>query len=397
MLALQFDQDSQEMNNRKQTVLFITHYPGMYGANLSMCRLIVELRTTHGILPIVLLSSRGEICDFLEQNEIQYYISHFYWWVNAEKGIFQYVLNYRKQVRNWLGANKMVTLISKEKIDLIYSNSITINIGVLLSRKLKCPHIWHIRETLQAYGLKFSIGRFFSKRMLKHGADRYIVISDFLLRNYHDILPLDKVTRIYNGLVTAVETTTLKSRTQMLNIAIVGILSEQKNQMDALQALTILKERGIHSIKFHFIGGNKEAYFREITDYISENRLEDLVVFHGHQPLVAELVNTMDIGLVCARDEAFGRVTIEYMLHGMPVIASKSGANEELIQDGLNGLLYELNNASELAQRIEYLIENPVKRSSMGVYALEYAKRNFSSLQNTELIYAIMEELVTSR
>ena len=381
----------------KYNILFITHYPGMYGANLSMCRLIVELRTTHGIIPIVLLSSRGEICEFLEQNGIRYYVSHFYWWVNADKGIFQQVLNYRKQVRNLLDVPKMAKLIADEKIDLVYSNSVTINIGVLLSRKLKCPHIWHIRETLQAYGLKFSAGTFFAKKMLEHGADRYIVISDFLLNNYKGVLPQNRVTRIYNGLSLDVESKSLKSQTTILNIAIVGILSEQKNQMDALHALTILKTSGIHTIKLHFIGGNKEDYFHKIKKYIVENGLKDNVVFHGHQSQVHEILNSMDIGLVCARDEAFGRVSIEYMLHEIPVIASKSGANEELVQDGQNGLLYELYNARELAQRIEYFIENPLQRATMGVFAKEYAERNFSSGQNTESIYAIIEELVISR
>jgi glycosyltransferase involved in cell wall biosynthesis len=45
----------------------------------------------------------------------------------------------------------------------------------------------------------------------------------------------------------------------------------------------------------------------------------------------------MNIGLMCSRDEAFGRVTIEFMLHKMPVIASNSGANPELVINRING------------------------------------------------------------
>ncbi len=72
----------------------------MYGANQSLCRLIMDLHDNYNIEPIVLLPSRGEICEFLEQNKINYYVSHFYWWVNADKGILQKLLNYRKQFRN---------------------------------------------------------------------------------------------------------------------------------------------------------------------------------------------------------------------------------------------------------------------------------------------------------
>ena len=182
------------------TILFITHYSGMYGANQSMCRLMVELRKKYGIHPVALLSRQGEICEFLNENEIKYYIFHFYWWVNEGKGIFQYLLNWRKQIINQLQVNKIIRLVSAEKIDLVYSNSMTINIGTIISRRLNCPHIWHIRETLQAYNFKFSLPEFIVKKIFDKGADKYIVISDYLAKDYAGLLPVDKIQRIYNGI-----------------------------------------------------------------------------------------------------------------------------------------------------------------------------------------------------
>ncbi len=165
----------------------------------------------------------------------------------------------------------------------------------------------------------------------------------------------------------------------ILNVAIVGIVSEQKNQLDALVALKILRAKGINNVKIHIIGSNKEDYLKQIKIYIDEYGLQNYVILYGHQFNVQETLKNMNIGLVCAHDEAFGRVTIEYMLHRMPVIASKSGANEELVHDGQNGLLYELYNSEELAEKIAFFIKNPLKLETMGVLAQEFAKKNFSS------------------
>lgn len=100
-------------------ILFVTHYSGMYGANQSLCQLILELRKKYNVKPIVLLPSTGEICEFLEQNDIKYFVSHYYWWVNAEKGIYQYLLNWRKQIINLLRVRSFVNLVKNEKIHYI--------------------------------------------------------------------------------------------------------------------------------------------------------------------------------------------------------------------------------------------------------------------------------------
>ncbi len=79
------------------------------------------------------------------------------------------------------------------------------------------------------------------------------------------------------------------------------------------------------------------------------NELSTYILYHGHLKEVNPILNTMNLGLMCSRDEAFGRVTIKYMLNCLPVIASQSGANEELVKDGFNGTLYNLSAAEELA------------------------------------------------
>ncbi|HRT81433.1 MAG TPA: glycosyltransferase family 4 protein [Bacteroidales bacterium] len=376
-------------------ILFITHYPGMYGANQSMCQLIIELRNNYKITPVVLLPSRGDICEFLEQNDIKYFVSHYYWWVNAEKGVYQYFLNWRKQIINLMRVKNLVRLVENEGIDLVYSNSVTINIGAFLSRKLKCPHIWHIRESLDSFHFKLSLGNFISKLFLKTAANKYILISDYLIDAYSKLLPADKIQRIYNGIDFNRINLKPEKRNHFFNMCMVGIISEQKNNMDALRALNILvNNSGFTNLRLHLIGGWKADYLELINTYIDENRLQEYVVFHGHTKDIDNLLSTMDLGLMCSRDEAFGRVTVEYMLHKIPVIASNSGANPELVKDDINGYLYSIYHPEELAGKIFTFIQSPEKCKQMGINAFYYGKSHFSSEQNTKEIYKVIKKMI---
>lgn len=367
----------------------------MYGANKSLCQLMIELKNDYSITPIVLLRSKGDICNYLDDHKIRYIVSHFYWWVYEGSGIKNRLHNIVKLIRNYSRINKIASLIKNEKIDLVYSNSITINIGVFLSKKLHCLHIWHIRESLEQFSLKLSLGSFFSKIFLKQGTEKYISISDFITQSFTKLLPLDKVEKIYNGILIDTDKQKNIEYEGLLNICITGIVGEQKNQLEAIKALKILiKDKGYSNIKLHIFGNSKADYLKVLEDYTISNDLSNSIIFHGHIAHLNDVLNNMHLGLVCARDEAFGRVSVEYMLNHLPIIASRSGANEELVKEGLNGTLYDLYNIEELVEKIELFIKNPKLLQSMGASAYSYALENFNSHKNTKAIYKIISTIL---
>jgi glycosyltransferase involved in cell wall biosynthesis len=367
----------------------------MYGANKSLLQLIIELRRDFGIKPIVLLPRAGEICKEFEKEKIEFQISHFYWWVNNNQGIFQKVLNVRKQIRNQFRVKQIYKLFCYENIDLVYSNSITINMGVFVSKKLHCPHIWHFRESMEQFHFKYSLGERYARKLFHKGTNKFILISDYLIRNYSGYLPANKITRIYNG-INRIELHRKGNQFEgVLKLCMVGVISEQKNQFDILKAIKILvEEYQITNIHLHIIGTAKGDYLEGIQNFIAANHLTRFISFHGHQNNVNELLTKMNLGIMCSRGEAFGRVTIEYMLHRLPVIASNSGANPELIVPGNNGEIYELYNAQDLANKIMTFVNNPDLLEEYGRYAQEFAAENFSSKQNSENIYKTIKEII---
>ncbi len=62
---------------------------------------------------------------------------------------------------------------------------------------------------------------------------------------------------------------------------------------------------------------------------------------------------------MCSKAEGLGRVTVENMLAGLVMIETDSGATPEIIQHNKNGYLHSYGNFNQLADRIEFVWENP--------------------------------------
>lgn len=371
------------------TILFVTHYAGLYGANKSLLTLILLLREKYNVQPKVLLPTNGPMCAQLKDAGIPYKISHYYWWVNDNKGCFQCLLNKRKQVINYFRIPKLFRLFIDERLDLVYTNSLCVNIGYLIAKSMQLPHIWQYRESLEQFSFKMSLSEAYSRKIWNDSITRtHILISDYMMEAYRQYLPHDRMVRIYNGvdLPKGIAERKENKIDGRLKVVCSGILNTQKNQIEILKAQSILRERGVE-IETYFLGSLKDEYYEAIKQFIIEHHLEDMVHLKGYTNDVFGVLREMNLGVVAARNEAFGRVTVEYMLMHMPVVATDSGANPELIEEGKTGMIYPLGDAEKLADRIEEYVKHPDLLQSQGDAAAKVAKWNFSASRNAELIY----------
>lgn len=343
-------------------ILFITHYAELLGANLCFVSIIRQFRDKYHCEPVVLLPKDGPLCDILKEEKIKYYIQPFYWWMMKSNcyDFMHYLDNLNKQRRNYFRIRNFAKSVLKdEHFDLVYSNSVTINVGVILARYFHINHIWHFREDLSQFG--FVVPPVTGFLSFHHrSTKRFITISDFQSKGYEKYIPSRKKVRIYDGvnLPLGISMRIAKKRESSckpINVCCVGAISEQKNQKDVVEAVPILKSRGF-DVKLHLIGPSDEDYEKELLSVIQKTSISDDVVFYGQRRDVFEILSQMDIAVMPSKDEAFGRVTIEYMLMGLPVVASNSGANPELVKEGRNGCLYELHNPESLACCLEKLM-----------------------------------------
>lgn len=378
------------------TILFVTHYSGLYGANKSLLALMGLLKEKYSVNPVVLLPSIGQMCAQLEKVGITYKVSHYYWWVNYNHGVFQWLLNKRKQIVNLTRVGDLCNLFKDDTIDLVYSNSICVNVGFFIAKRLGVPHIWQARESLVQYSL--SLPLFLSKRIWASPVNRkYLLISDYMMTYYKPFLPNERMARVYNGVdlplgVQRIKENCISSR---LKIACVGVLCDQKNQMELLRALSILMKRGVES-EVWLVGAEKKEYADRLHGFVSQSGLDEMVHFTGHMDNVYPILEEMNLGVVTAHDEAFGRTTVEYMLMQMPVIVSDSGANAELVDQGVTGEIYPLGDVEALANAIELYVKRPELLVIKGHAAEHRAIDAYSAGKNAELIFQQIANVIRS-
>jgi glycosyltransferase involved in cell wall biosynthesis len=90
-------------------------------------------------------------------------------------------------------------------------------------------------------------------------------------------------------------------------------------------------------------------------------------------------------------------VVLEAFAYGKPVIAARIGGIPELVKPGYNGLLFEPGNASELREKIRFLLSNPREALRMGENARKTAEKEYSPQVHYRNLMAIYEEVIAKQ
>ena len=371
------------------SIIYVSPHTDQYGAERSMIANIKNIMS-HGIHVLLIIPTNGRIEELLSAAGIDYVIEKFYDVINHENKVrIHYGLG--KQAVNTYKALKIKKLLSERDLTplLVHSNSLTSDFGIILSEMLGVPHIQHIRELGQYdFGMTFDMGiKHFSKTCSK--SKEIICISDAVLDYYKQYLPEEKLIRIYNGVNAGNSNASVRSKKsdEALQLVMVGRLSEEKGQMQAIKAVQQLRD----SINVHLDlwgdGVDKEI----LEQYIAEHNLGDCVCLCGYSKNIS--YEKYHVALMCSKYEAFGRVTVEYMFVGLPVIGSNTGGTKEIVVDGVTGLLYEQGNVEELAERISALYENDDLRCRLAESGVSRAQTEFSEKAYCEKVYEVYKQV----
>ena len=177
-----------------------------------------------------------------------------------------------------------------------------------------------------------------------------------------------------------------------------GNMQRTKGHMTALRAAEFLAKSGNTGFELWIAGGiaatkDSKEYAKEIQEF-AQNNLQGYCRILGRVSDMKKLREQTDVELVCSNREAFGRVTVEAMMAGNPVVGANTGANTELIQDTITGRLYEKGNALDLAGKMQWFIEKKERIEECGKTAFIYSQEQFTSNINTEKIELVYNGMV---
>jgi glycosyltransferase involved in cell wall biosynthesis len=106
------------------------------------------------------------------------------------------------------------------------------------------------------------------------------------------------------------------------------------------------------------------------------------IIFTGLVKNVESLIQLFEIGILITNDHVHGEgisnAIMEYMALGKPVVATDGGGTPEIVLNGQTGFLTKPNNADDVADKISYLLDNPLIAAQMGIRGKEHVRNNFS-------------------
>ena len=180
-------------------------------------------------------------------------------------------------------------------------------------------------------------------------------------------------------------------------IGIASRLSPEKGQEYFLQAAASLKDR-FPNARFLVAGGPLYApahYDDHLKHLACKLGLGSQAIFTGFRGDILNVMAAMDV-LVCAADqEALGRVVLEAMALGKPVIATRAGGPMEIVEHGVTGFLVPPRDAAALAGAISTCLSDLDAARRMGHTGRERAQTLYTIRNNVRQVHRLYDEILT--
>ncbi len=157
-------------------------------------------------------------------------------------------------------------------------------------------------------------------------------------------------------------------------VCIVAALEEHKNHKMFLDAAAEIVKKNIN-VLFMIIGDGSLKNF--LVNYAKEKNIKNNVKFLGYKSNVLEYIRMMDVVALTSRTEAFPVCLLEAMSQAKPIITTRVGGIPEMIQNGENGFLVEVDDYMDLSEKIIRILKNPVLGKKMGETSFEVCKKYF--------------------
>lgn len=181
---------------------------------------------------------------------------------------------------------------------------------------------------------------------------------------------------------------------EKFDVIFVGYCGPVKEVDVLIRAIGLCKDLPIF---LHIIGDSQVdmEYFEKLKYLIKQSGIEEKVTFCGwiEKKDLPQMYKMADILVSPGSREGYGRVLIEAMHFGLPVIGADGGATRELIQNGVNGFLFKPGNPEDLKDKIIMLFQNEGMRIAMGAEAKKRGTfANFSNNIGKQFYHILKSE-----
>lgn len=170
---------------------------------------------------------------------------------------------------------------------------------------------------------------------------------------------------------------------QSKTVLFVGRLCPSKN-LNLWYEVATRVLRNIPKVTFIIVGDGPEEFL--FKSRVLAAGLQDHFIFSGNQAheVLPFFYASADLFLLTSHYEGFGRVVLESLLSGVPVVSTACGGPQDLIDNGQSGYLVPCGDINGLADRVIELLDNDQSASLMGIAGQKIMMNQFSLLSLTD-------------
>ncbi|MGM0609113.1 MAG: glycosyltransferase, partial [Candidatus Muiribacteriota bacterium] len=319
-----------------------------------------------------------------------------------KKEVKVYELN-KKQGNSLFFYYKLFKIIKKASPDIIHTRNLAGIDGIIaakLAGEKKIIHSEHGWPSDDPLGKNFK--RILIRWIVSFFVKNYIAVSADLAKwlNQKCYITKEKISVIINGVDTNKFNKSLVCdrkkfsfiEKDTLVLGSVGRLDKIKNFDLLIFAFYMLAKNNSH-IKLVIAGNGAERnYLKKIVKKLS---LDNKVFFTGEVKEIQNIYKLMDIFILPSKNEGISNTILEAMSSGLPVITTRVGGNEELIEDGKQGFLIKPDSMYDICKAVQKYIDNTDLISNHGKNARKKAVKDFALdkmvLKYTSLYQEIMD------
>ncbi len=339
----------------------------------------------------VVVPGPGRLSERLADIGVPVTVVPYRWWLHA-----RFRLPIKRLWRNLAAASLLARELRRTLPDVVITNTLAAPAGAFASRRAGIAHVWYIHEFgREDHGLKFDFGSALSLRFVDRLSDRILVNSRAVFDKFRHLVSEGKLRLVYYAVEIRSLPQAAEPEPNPFELCLVGRVCAGKGQEDAVRALAVLAGKGMN-VRLSLIGNENREYGNFLRRLAKEQGVEDRIRYVAFTEDPFSHVARAHAALVCSRSEAFGRVTVEAMKLGKPVVGADSAATSELIQHGVTGFLYRPGDAADLARRLSELYGNRSLMTQMGVRAREWANATFNLDNHTTSLLEVLRDAVAA-
>lgn len=373
-------------------VVFASHASGTAGgAERFLMETVIALKTDGRVEPVVTTPFEGALSAALREAAVRTAVLYTPWWTTSGAG--QRLRRGRRLLDILRSARIWRRWLCAERPDLVVSNTAVIAAPALACFLTRTPHVWWIHEFVtRDHEVEYVLGEPFSQRLIGWSSRLVVANSHAVGNHYSPPIPARKLRVVYQG-IEGLAPTPNESDGGPLRVLLLGRLARSKGVGVALEAASLLAAEEV-PVCLRLVGPISPSFAEEVEALTAALDIGGLVELPGATAVPQSEYAWANVVLMCSTQEAFGRVTVEALKCGRPVVGTRSGGTVEILSEGVNGLLFEPGDAAGLAACLRRLVAEPGLLASLSQGAVESMSGRFTMSQEVEDIVALVQETV---